>query len=359
MVDYINKSIELRHRLHQIPEPSMYEVQTKAALMDFISAESNLEIIDMGSWFYVAYRYADDATSIAFRADFDAVTGEDGISRHLCGHDGHASILAGLALWIAETKPQKNIFLIFQPGEESGKGAKVCCDIFEREEIDEIYGLHNIPGKHVGSVLIKYGTFAAASVGLEIAFKGAPAHAAYPEFGRNPARAISELIIQMDDWVKQAHRGMVLSTVIGIDAGSDRYGVSASEGTLRLTVRAEYADEFDQLLLFIKDKIAILSDTYGLVGTIVEHERFPSTENHTICVDKLRKMSENCGLDMEELPSLFRWSEDFGWYLQQVPGAFFGIGSGERCPELHTADYEFPDEIIEDALRVFQGLIIA
>lgn len=351
------KEYLLRQKLHQIPEPSMYEIQTKAVLMDFISSETNLEIIDMGFWFYAAYRFSDKAPSLAFRADFDAVTGEDGISRHLCGHDGHAAILAGLAMWISENKPSKNVFLIFQPGEESGKGAKICCDIFDREHIDEIYGLHNIPGKTLGSVLLRYGTFAAASVGLEICFKGAPAHAAYPEYGRNPARAISELIIQVDDWVKADHRGMVLSTVIGIDVGSDRYGVSASEGTLRLTVRSEYAEEFEQLLSFINIRTQEMADAYGLDVTVIEHERFPSTENQDYCVDNIRKTADICGLTSEELPSLFRWSEDFGWYLKRVPGAFFGIGSGESCPELHTADYEFPDDIIPYGIKVFSGLI--
>ena len=130
MSEYSSSAASLRKKLHGCPEPSMAESRTKSALIDYLSRECDLEIIDRGCWFYTAYRYDESSESVAIRADFDAVTGEDGVSRHLCGHDGHAAILASFAKWISDNKPKKNVFLVFQPGEESGEGAKICCELF-------------------------------------------------------------------------------------------------------------------------------------------------------------------------------------------------------------------------------------
>lgn len=348
---------ELRLSLHEIPEPSMKEIQTKQRLMDFLRSETSLEVIDKGSWFYVKYSCPNANDTIAFRADFDAVTGADGKSRHLCGHDGHAAVLATFAKWVSDTRPDSNVILLFQPGEESGEGAKICRQLFDCESVDEIYAFHNIPGRKEGALLYRHGTFACASVGLEISLHGKPAHAAYPETGVNPADTIAELILYIKRKISKPHRGMVLSTVIGIDAGSDSYGVSAYEGTLRLTVRAEYAEEFSEILGDISAKVKELSEKADLIYDVKEHEAFPATENADDCVDHIALAAEKHNLYSEELEHPFRWSEDFGWYLQTKRGAFFGIGAGENWPELHTESYEFNDNIIASALAAFQAIL--
>lgn len=146
MDKYVEIAKELRKELHQIAEPSLNEVKTKASLINFIKKYTDLEIIDKGKWFYAKYTVNSNSDYIAFRCDFDAVTGEDGISRHLCGHDGHASSLAAFAKWISDNKPQRNIILLFQHAEEIGAGGKECKEIANLENISEIYGFHNIPG---------------------------------------------------------------------------------------------------------------------------------------------------------------------------------------------------------------------
>ena len=353
---YALLATELRKELHDMPEPSMHEKNTKVRLMRFIREQTPLQLYDMGSWFYAAARFDDKARSIAFRADYDAVTGEDGISRHLCGHDGHAATLAAFALWVNENRPKCNIFFLFQPGEESGEGAKVCMELFEREHIDEIYAFHNIPGITLGTALIRRGTFACASEGLELTFTGKPAHAAYPEYGVNPSAAMAELILAINEQLKERHDGIVLSTVIGMEAGSDRYGVSASTGKLRLTIRAEHHEEFEALREYITKTTETVCRKNGLQYGITENDVFPSTENHEECVRKLVHACERAGIRMQEPEEPFRWSEDFGRYLTKVKGCIFGMGSGESCPALHTADYCFPDEIIGYVLKIYIAL---
>lgn len=147
-------------------------------------------------------------------------------------------------------------------------------------------------------------------------------------------------------------------TLIGMDIGSANYGVAASEGTLRMTVRAEREKIFAGYVDEIKQIAQNTADDGGFTLDIQEIERFPATENHAVNVDKLRKCAADQNIVVTELAEPMRWSEDFGYYLQETKGAFFGIGDGEDHAQLHTAGFEFPDEIIETADKMFVGLAL-
>jgi amidohydrolase len=383
--------VRLRKTLHSIPEKSMHEVQTKQTLMDFIGKYTHtLEIVDRGVWFYVAKRRSvrtDDATigvtesdaakqgdvdfddadalkpgetdqePIAFRADMDALTCTDGQPRHLCGHDGHSAILAGLALWLDNADFKRDVYLIFQPGEETGEGGAICSALIDEKNIGEIYGIHNIPGYEAGTMLLLKETFACASTGLEIRFTGMQTHAAYPETGVNPASAIARVIQCMDTAIHEKHRGIVLGTVIGIEAGSRSYGVSAGEGTLRLTLRAQYQDEYDAFVAGIEDVTVKAAKDSGLMVNISRIEEFPATINHRECVLKVRDAARSLGMSCEYPEEPFRWSEDFGYYLQKTRGAFIGVGCGKSYPALHTMEYEFEDGIIGAVIELYKRII--
>ena len=86
-------------------------------------------------------------------------------------------------------------------------------------------------------------------------------------------------------------------------------------------------------------------------------EPFPATINDQACVSKIRNAAGSLGLKVKTPREPFRWSEDFGYYLQETKGAFFGIGTGEKRSGLHTAEYEFNDEIMETAIKIYMELI--
>ena len=366
----LEKVKELRSCLHKIPERSLEEGKTKQTLMTFLKENTSFELVDNGGWFY-AFHKAEPTNSeevasqsikspIAFRADMDAVCGKDGKPGHYCGHDGHSSILAGLALYLEAHKTtwDRDVYLIFQPAEEIGKGASVCSELLTEKKIGEIYGLHNIPGYPKKQILTRKGTFACASTGLEIRMTGTPSHAAYPEAGKNPGLALSQLLIQTDELTRKINqtKDFVLMTLIGMEIGSDSYGVSASDGVLRLTVRAAKQHIFDDYLSEINKLAEALAANYGLTLKIREIERFPATENDECATEKVRDCAEKLGFSTVELPEPMRWSEDFGYYLQKTTGAFFGVGDGENHAQLHTEGYEFPDDIIETAILLFAEL---
>lgn len=371
--EMLDKIIALRHELHRIPERSMEEHQTKKLLMDFMNRETDAQVHDCGKWFYAVLRFpcsGAESGAIAFRADMDAVSGPDGRPGHFCGHDGHSAALAGLGLVLSnrrrnqgddrcEDQEERSVYLIFQPAEETGQGAMLCASLLREKQIREIYGFHNIPGYPRGAVLLKRGTFACASTGLEIGFHGAQAHAAYPEAGKNPAPALARTVcdVQNEAARRNGQKGMVLSTVIGIEAGSRAYGVSAADGVLRLTVRAEREEDFEELLNHVHKTVQKYAGEDGLDSYITEIERFPATQNHDAALERVRTAALKAGLEAIELEKPFRWSEDFGYYLQETEGAFVGIGDGEDHPQLHTQEYQFPDEILETAVMLFAEML--
>lgn len=350
--------IELRNELHENAEPSLRETNTKKILLAFIRNHTNLEVRDCGLWFYAVYRADSNAKNIAFRADFDAVMCSDGKARHLCGHDGHSACLAGAAIRIEQTAPHINVYFIFQPAEETGEGAVLCCELFEKCRIDAIYGFHNIPSFAEKEVLLLPHTFACASTGMEISLTGRQSHAAYPEQGYNPAVAISRLVLYMDSLLKKPHDGIVLGTVIGIETGSTAYGVSAGEGVLRLTLRAEHQKEYDDLCDSIAAYAMQTAAEEKLLCSIRKTEEFPATVNDAGSTEKVRKAAEHLGLSVRYPEEPFRWSEDFGHYLLHTKGAFFGVGCGTEYAGLHTEHYCFQDSIIETVIRLFTEIVL-
>ena len=361
--------IQLRHELHAHPGLSTREVWTRQHLIDFLKAHTKLEIAEQERWFYAVYRCGQEAKTIAFRADFDALPIEGGLPElpyasqcagvsHKCGHDGHAAALAGLALEIDQNGCDKNVVFLFQHAEETGEGAVECVDTLAKLGIDEIYAFHNMSGFPRHSVIIRSGTMQCASVGMTIEMVGTPTHASTPELGRNPADAIAQLACALPELSDPAHyTGLVLCTIVQIDVGQKAFGMSASRGELSITVRAEHENELDSLLFKIEALAREKSRADGLTCKISYADRFPETCNDETCAAKVRAAAQALGLSVVEMEKPMRGSEDFGHILKAVPGAAFQIGNGENYAGLHSYEYDFPDKILETAVEMYYMLI--
>ena len=356
--DEIRLITHLRRELHGSAELSNEERLTKAALVRFIKEHTSLEIRDMGKWFYAVHDEG-EAKTTAVRADFDAVK-VGCAARHLCGHDGHSAALCGLALLLERHRVGSNVILLFQHAEETGDGAKECLRLFDIEKVDRMIGCHNIPGAPMGTVLLKRGTFACASCGMETAFKGSPTHAAYPENGVNPTQAIAQLALDIPKTVAELSKKygcMTLSTPVGIKVGECAYGVAASEGSLYLTLRSERTEALDELVKAAGERAAALAEEFGLELSVKLCDVFPATQNDDALIDDLESACRAALLPYYYQDVPFRWSEDFGHYTKCTRAAFFGLGSGENTPPLHTEGYEYPDELLPKAAETFYKLL--
>ncbi len=365
----LEKVISFRHEIHRYPELSLQEKETIARIRSFLLENTSMEVIDCDGWLYAVKKGTDpNAEPIAFRADMDALPMDETIDlsyasqnkgvSHKCGHDGHCAALCGLALELDQRDISKTAYLIFQPAEEVGAGAKKCQALIMEKGIREIYAFHNLSGYPEGTVVYRSGLTQPASEGMEIRFAGVPSHASAPEEGRNPSEAISKIVLYIEDLLKEIYHGMVLCTVTGIRVGSGDFGISPGEGTLRLTLRAEYESDLDALKNKIQAYALQVAEQAGLRTEFQYFDYFPETKNSDFGIDRVLAAAKELQIPTFEMQELWRASEDFGYYLKACEGAMFYIGNGEIWPALHTKEYDFNDHILETAVDVFANLAI-
>ena len=296
--------------------------------------------------------------TIAIRGDIDALP-----IGHRCGHDGHTAILLQLAEYIAQRgfPEDRNILLIFQPEEETGQGAQKVIDaqILQQYNIRAIYGLHNLPGYPLGTVVLNRHTFAAASTGIIYRLTGRATHASTPEKGINPGLAIAEIIQQFNRFNSSPNAlgdDFRQATLICIRHGEEAFGTSAGNADIMFTLRAFTNDTMEHFLADANNTVARIASRYHLQLQQALIEPFRATENDSLHVEHIEEV---CGCRSQYMLTPFRWSEDFANYLQLYKGAMFGIGAGTNHLELHHPDYDFPDALIPLAAQVFYNLVSA
>ena len=352
----------LRRAIHSHPERSGRETATIAAIRAFLGANTSLEVKDMGGWLLATHREGGDLPAIGFRAELDAipVEGAEEDASHGCGHDGHAAILCGLGLMLESARTGRNIHLIFQAAEETGEGGRRVCESWpEIAGLRAVYALHNIPGFPKNHILMRRGCFACASCGLITRIQGRPAHAAYPGDGANPIELLSRLALETPGMIREILNGsdrLLMRTLVGLRAGGENFGLSASAGRLCMTLRGHRQADIDALVDRIEARTREGCTEQGMDCAFELRDVFPDTTNDDALFDDALARFRRAALPIHMLTEPMRWSEDFGWILKRAPGVYFGIGDGEDWPGLHTEDYSFDDAIIPTALMALWAL---
>lgn len=371
----ISEIINLRKELHKNPELSGLEINTANRVRTFIETHYPTKIIDKigGTGLAVIYEFSKTGPSIAIRCELDALPIEEenqfdhrsktkGVS-HKCGHDGHMSIVSGLIFWIKEQSFNfGKIILLFQPAEETGKGAfKVLEDKkFQKLGIDYIFALHNIPGESIHSIISMNQGFSAEVQSFSISVKGKKSHASEPENGINPANGISEIINELSklNINNPLNENFAILTPVFLNMGQKSYGVSPANGELHYTIRTWSTDKMERLKLKIEAIFKRICDAKKLKYDTKWFEHFPASQNDFECNNLVLEAAKSNGFKMIERPYPFKFGEDFGWFSKKYKTAMFGLGSGENCPALHHSNYDFPDEIIETGIDMFKTIIL-
>jgi amidohydrolase len=367
----LKELLNLRRWLHQNPELSGNEQKTSRRLEDFIKQTQPDKIIVGIAGYGIAavYVFDEQGPTVLVRADMDALPIEEintfahksqnqGVA-HKCGHDGHSSILAGLGMALRNQPLSKGrVVLLFQPEEETGQGAaKVIADeAFKMIQPDYAIALHNLPGFDLSSIILRDGTFAAASAGMVVKITGASSHAAYPEQGNSPMHMLAEAMVQLTalpEKHKELFSDFSLITIIHARLGETAFGTNPGNAVLMATLRTFQNDDMTKLKKRAEILIKTLAEEYNLKIQISYTEEFPATTNNKEVTDAIRFAAEKLGEEIIESEEPFRWSEDFGHFSSRYPSAMFGIGSGKDSPGLHNHDYDFPDEITPNAVHVF------
>ena len=366
--------VRLRKELHQHPELSGEERATAKRIVEFVKEFHPNDIIKNigGEGVAVIYKFGNDGPTVAIRCELDALpiieentfshqSRNKGIS-HKCGHDGHMAIVAGLSMWLAEAQFKKgSVVLLFQPAEETGKGAaKMLADAkFRKFAPDYVFALHNLPGQKMHSILVKPDFFTATVQSLCIQLKGKKAHASEPENGVNPTLATAELIQLLATFANPNFESddFALLTPVCIDIGEKNYGISPENAEIHYTIRTWNGQIMIELEGKIKEAVDVVAKKHQLKYDIDWFEFFPASENNIECVKWVDKVAAQKRLELKRINSPLRFGEDFGWFSQHYKSAIFGLGAGEQHPSLHHVDYDFPDELIDTGITMFKGVI--
>jgi len=353
------KAGTLWQELHDHPELSWHEMKTMEILKKFLRDESDLIIEERNRWFYGIHREEEAERTIAVRADMDGIRSESGGVFHGCGHDGHMAMAASAAAAIRNRKIGANVIFLFQPAEENGEGAKRCLDLFREQPVDFILGCHNIPGYPLGTLLLRSGSFACASRGMILKMTGCQSHAAYPEDGISPAQAIAAVLESLRTFEsRQDQNPRMMATVVSVRCGSRNFGIQAGDGEICLTIRSETDDGLQTLQDTICGAASKAAERERLKLEISYQDVFPDTYNDPYTTDFFYRNLERIHLPVFTLQEPMRWSEDFGWYLKEREGLYFGIGSGPETPGLHTPSYMFPETLADKGGKTWLRMIM-
>ena len=366
--------VALRRELHGHPETAMEEEWTSERITRYLQARRPDGLLTNVGGTGVLARFDGKAEGpiLLFRCELDALAIQeendfahrstiDGRS-HKCGHDGHMAILCGLAEKLAAERPAKvTVWLLFQPAEENGEGAKA---VLEDERVramhfDRVFALHNLPSFAKGSIQLRDDTFTAAVNSIVITLKGKTSHAAEPEHGINPAAAMGEIITRslgLDHNVPGDPHMRVVTPVYA-RLGSKDYGISAGSAEVHITLRCWHDGELEQLQRCVEDVARDVAAKHQLKVDLSYTQHFHANRNDPATVDIVRKAVDALGLKVEERTHPFKFGEDFGLFTAKFPGCMFGLGAGEDTPALHNPDYDFPEEIIPYGIAVFERII--
>ncbi len=366
--------IALRHELHQHPELSGHEHETARRIVEFIRPLNPAQILTGlgGTGVAVVFEFGDGGPTLLFRAELDALpiaevntfayrSGTAGVS-HKCGHEGHSTILAGLAQWLSKASFKAGrVILLFQPAEETGKGAKAVLDDprFTALHPDYVFALHNLPGNPMHEVIWVAGQFSPTVQSMAIRLFGKESHASEPENGINPSLAVAELVTAFNRYVvaDPARPDFTLITPVHLLVGQPDYGISAGYGEAHFTLRCWTTEGMETLVASLQNELGEICARHGLRSEVSWFDYFPTTRNTNFCNEQIVQAATAAGLPVRQRPMPFKFGEDFGYLTGAYPGAMFGLGAGETTPALHNPDYDFPDELIESGVAMFSRIV--
>lgn len=371
----IDSATDIRRQLHMVPEPCWKEHKTFAAIAGRLGqlGISWRKCAKTGIVAYVAQ--GGDGDHVALRADMDGLVLEEATdvpwkSRHPgymhgCGHDGHIAVMLAAAEWLKKNEADLPgpVSFIFQPAEEGGYGAREMIADGALEGVDRIFGWHNWPSIPFGKAVCPPGPTMAANGAFRIIIEGKGGHASQPEICRDPILAAAAVTLGLQQIVSRrlAPQQAGVLSVTSIE-GSSMETVIPDRVELSGSVRAESTDTLQIIADFMESTAASIAAGYNTIAELEFNFRYPAVVNEPgqacLLQAELAEVLGETWLDSAiQLPIMA--SEDFSYYLEQVPGAYAFVGAGDgglHSIGRHNSSYDFNDNLIEPMVRVLVKL---
>ena len=361
-----NQLVDWRHDLHMNPQISFeeeYASNKVANLLKDFGIEVHQGIAKTGV--VGVLKKGNSNKSIGIRADMDALpineintfsyksTIENRM--HACGHDGHTTMLLGAAKYLAEQGSfDGTIYFIFQPDEENCFGAKTMIEegLFTKFSIDEVYGMHNIPGMEAGTFGTRKGGITTSENLFEISIEGKGGHAALPHMSKDTITIGSQIIVALQTIVSRkldpVEAGVVSVTEFITDG---KKNVLPGNGLIKGDARAFSEKTNTMIEQSMRQLVKGICDSHGISYEVKYQTTCPMTFNQPEQAESATKAAitllgkDKCDGDIDPRP----FSEDFSIMSDTTPGCFVLMGngiSGSQGMPLHSANYDFNDELL-------------
>ncbi|MCU0804432.1 MAG: M20 family metallopeptidase [Burkholderiales bacterium] len=359
----------IRRDIHAHPEPGFEENRTAqivAERLESFGIEVHRGIAKTGLVGVLHGRGGPNGRTIGLRADMDCLRMTEANTfahrstyhglMHGCGHDGHTTMLLGAARYLAATRRfEGTAYFIFQPAEEGPGGGAVMIEegLFERFPAERIFGLHNWPELPPGKIAIVDGPAMAACDEFRIAIKGRGGHAAKPHHLKDPVLIAAHLITALQSVVSRNVHPLdsAVVSIAQVDtSGSTAFNVIPERVGMLGTARTFRPGTRDTVEERIKRLAHSIAEAFDAEAEVQYARGYPATVNDTaqaaFATDVARKVFGSDNVLTDVFPTM--GGEDFAYMLEKRPGAYcwLGQGDGGAGRMLHTARYDFNDEVL-------------
>ena len=364
---------QIRRDLHAHPELCYEEQRTSDVVADKLTQWGIPVIRGLGVTGVVGIiKNGTSERSIGLRADMDALPMQEintfeHASRHpgkmhACGHDGHTAMLLGAAKHLAEHRNfDGTVYLVFQPAEEGGAGAKRMIEdgLFEQCPMDAIYGMHNWPGIPAGHMSVVEGPMMASSNEFYLTIKGKGAHAAQPHKGIDPVMVAVQIAQSWQTIISRQKSPLdtAVLSITQIHAGSAT-NVIPDDAKMVGTVRTFTWPVLDLIEQRMEEIARHTAAAFGAEAEFRFRRNYPPLVNHPaetrFAVEVMKEVLGAERVDDQVEPTM--GAEDFAYFLQAKPGCYMFIGNGEGDHRdgghglgpcvLHNGSYDFNDNLL-------------
>ncbi|PYZ93924.1 N-acetyldiaminopimelate deacetylase [Salipaludibacillus keqinensis] len=330
-----------RRALHQIPEPGFKETKTQQFILDVIKAcpQDHLQMKTWKTGVLVKIKGSQPTKTIGYRADIDGLpvveetslpfsSTHDGMM-HACGHDFHMTIGMALVEHFAVNQPKQNIVFVFQPAEEGPGGAKplLASEEFQTWKPEEMYALHIAPELPVGTVATKPGILFANTSELFIDFLGKGGHAAYPHATEDMVVAASHYVTQLQSIVARniSPLDSAVVTIGKIEAGT-KQNIIAEKARIEGTIRTLSIESMNEIKSRIEGMARGIEESFQCQLSIDYGANYCQVFNDADLTEAFVQSAENSQHVTFEDCDKAMTGEDFGYFLEEIPGVMFWLG---------------------------------
>ena len=372
--DYLQQMIDVRRHLHMYPEKSFEAHETKQYILKQLERYDDIEIISpIGDTLSILATIGTKKPHIAFRADFDALpipdekdvpyrSKNDGIS-HACGHDAHTATLLGLVDVVYANRDKLNgaVSFIFQDSEELLPGsAKRIVESGVLKDIDKVYGQHYWSQIDLNTVEVCEGELISSPDAFNITIIGSGGHAAYPHTTVDPVVIASEVIIGLQSIVSRQLSPLDKAVFsFGVVDGGNAFNVIPGKVSIRGTTRSFDKEISNKVKDIVERESKYIAEKRGAQAEVDYVQGFPAVINHANEAEVVKQSVESVELNYKKATPLMI-GEDFSYYLNEFPGAFFLTGS--RSDEAtgyahHSSTFDIDERAMLNGLSVFMKIL--